>query len=80
MNTDIETTEIFKTAKKTIEQFYNNSCEEDLLAKYIAEDISLAVVAVYGKGNKAKYLLDAISNRVQSWCNPALDDSEENNK
>lgn len=69
---EIETTKIYETAKSEIEQFYNVGTDLDLLARYIAEDISLAVVAIYGKGHDAKYLLDAISNKVQSWCNPAL--------
>ena len=69
---DIETTKIYETAKSEIEQFYNVGTDLDLLARYIAEDISLAVVAIYGKTDAAKYLLNAIANKVQSWCNPAL--------
>lgn len=77
MAREIETTEIYKTALETIRQFYNVGTEKDLLARYIAEDISLAVTAVYGTGNEAKYLLDAISNKVQSWCNPVLEEDDE---
>lgn len=73
-----ETTEIYEAAKKTIEQFYNVGTEKDVLAQYIAEDISLAVTEIYGKGHEAEYLLDAISHRVQSWCNPALNDEDDN--
>jgi hypothetical protein len=74
---EIETTKIYETAKSEIEQFYNVGTDLDLLARYIAEDISLAVVAIYGKTHVAKYLLDAISHKVQGWCNPVLNDEEE---
>ncbi|MBR4276500.1 MAG: hypothetical protein IKQ32_06000 [Prevotella sp.] len=73
----METTKIYETAKEEIVQFYNVGTDKDVLARYIAEDISLAVVAIYGKGSDAKYLLDAIANKVQSWCNPVLNDDEE---
>jgi len=71
---DIETTKIYGAAKDVVEQHYNAGTEKDLLARYIAEDISLAVVEVFGRTNDAKYLLDALANKVQSWCNPILDD------
>ena len=75
-----ETTKIFDAAKEVIEQHYNNNTSVDIVGAYIAEDISQAVVEIYGKGYNAKHLLDAIAHGVQSWCNPALnDDDEEDN-
>lgn len=72
-----ETTKIYDAAKEVIEQHYNNGTDIELMAQFIAEDISMAVTAIYGKGSIAKYLLDTISYRVQGWCNPALDDEED---
>ena len=69
---DIETTKIYTSAKEVIEDHYNNNTSLDLLGAYIAEDISLAVAEVYGKGMSAEYLLNVISNKVQAWCNPVL--------
>lgn len=67
----------YEAAREFIEMHYNNSTDRDQLAAFMAEDISRAVADIYGKGNAARYLLDAISCRVQSWCNPALNDEEE---
>lgn len=72
-----ETSKIFEAAKEAIEGWYNNGIDIELLAQYIAEDISLAVVNVYGKGSTAKGVLDGISYRVQGGCNPALKDANE---
>ena len=66
----------YEAAREFIEMHYNNSTDRDQLAAFMAEDISRAVADIYGKGNAARYLLDAISCRVQSWCNPALNDEE----
>ena len=77
MAKDFETTKIYDAAKDVIGQHYNSGTEDDLLAQYIAEDISLAVAEQYGKGATAKHILDKISYHVQSWCNPVL--SEEDN-
>ena len=66
----------YETAREFIKMHYNNSTDRDQLAAFMAEDISRAVADIYGKGNAARYLLDAISCRVQSWCNPALNDEE----
>lgn len=65
-----------EAAREFIEMHYNHSTDRDQLAAFMAEDISRAVADIYGKGNAARYLLDAISCRVQSWCNPALNDEE----
>lgn len=67
----------YEAAREFIEMHYNNSTDRDQIAAFMAEDISRAVADIYGKGNAARYLLDAISCRVQSWCNPALNDEEE---
>ena len=67
-----ETTKIYDAAKEVIEQHRNENTTPDLLARYVAEDISKAVVAVYGKSNDARYLLDTMSYYVQGWCNPEL--------
>ena len=69
----MENTTFFNELKSLIENHYNNNTDRDTLGSFIAEDISNAVVEVYGKGS-APYLLDVISHRVQSWCNPALND------
>ena len=66
----------YEAAREFIENHYNHSTDRDQLAVFMAEDISRAVADIYGKGNAARYLLDAISCRVQSWCNPALNDEE----
>jgi hypothetical protein len=72
-----ETTKIYTSAKEDIQDHYNNNTSLDLLGAYIAKDISLAVAEVYGKGNKAEYLLNVISNKVQAWCNPVLNDEDD---
>ena len=66
----------YEAAREFIENHYNHSTDRDQIAAFMAEDISRAVADIYGKGNAARYLLDAISCRVQSWCNPALNDEE----
>ena len=78
MAKDMETTEIYEVARKTIKNFHDVGTEKGLLARYIAEDISLAVVENYGQGDDARYLLDAIGHCMQSWCNPALEEECEN--
>ena len=76
----METTKIYEATKEVVEEYNNNSVENDEVAKFIAEDISLAIVKIYGKGATAKYILDTISYHVQAWCNPALEDnSDEDN-
>jgi hypothetical protein len=65
-----------EAAREFIEMHYNHITDRDQIAAFMAEDISRAVADIYGKGNAARYLLDAISCRVQSWCNPALNDEE----
>ena len=65
----------YEAAREFIEMHYNRSTDRDQLAAFMAEDISRAVAEVFGK-SRAAYLLDAISCRVQSWCNPALNDEE----
>lgn len=66
----------YEAAREFIEMHYNHSTDRDQIAAFMAEDISRAVADIYGKGNAARYLLDAISCRVQSWCNPALNDED----
>ena len=66
----------YEAAREFIENHYNHSTDRDQIAAFMAEDISRAVADIYGKGNAARYLLDANSCRVQSWCNPALNDEE----
>ena len=65
----------YEAAREFIEMHYNNSTDRDQIAAFMAEDISRAVAEVFGK-SRAAYLLDAISCRVQSWCNPALNDED----
>ena len=65
----------YEAAREFIENHYNHSTDRDQLAAFMAEDISRAVAEVFGK-SRAAYLLDAISCRVQSWCNPALNDED----
>ena len=65
----------YEAAREFIENHYNHSTDRDQLAAFMAEDISRAAAEVFGK-SRAAYLLDAISCRVQSWCNPALNDEE----
>jgi len=65
-----------EAARDIVEDFYNNSEDTDTIARTIAESISRAVTAYYGKGSTAKYLLDTISYHVQGFCNPALNDSD----
>jgi hypothetical protein len=65
----------YEAAREFIEMHYNNSTDRDQLAAFIAEDISRAAAEVFGK-SRAAYLLDVIANRVQSHCNPALNDEE----
>ena len=66
---------IEEAAREFIENHYNHSTDRDQIAAFMAEDISRAAAEVFGK-SRAAYLLDAISCRVQSWCNPALNDEE----
>ena len=54
--------------------------EQDARARLAAtansyEASAHAAAEVFGK-SRAAYLLDAISCRVQSWCNPALNDED----
>ena len=65
----------YEAAREFIEMHYNNSTDRDQLAAFMAKDISRAAAEVFGK-SRAAYLLDAISCRVQSWCNPALNDED----
>ena len=65
----------YEAAREFLENHYNHSTDRDQLAAFMAEDISRAAAEVFGK-SRAAYLLDAISCRVQSWCNPALNDEE----
>ena len=65
----------YEIAREFMEIHYNNNTDRDTLAAFMAEDISRAAVEVFGKG-PAAYLLDVIANRVQSWCNPALNDED----
>ena len=65
----------YEAAREFIENHYNHSTDRDQIAAFMAEDISRAAAEVFGK-SRAAYLLDAISCRVQSWCNPALNDEE----
>lgn len=66
----------YEAAREFIEMHYNHSTDRDQIAAFMAEDISRAAADIYGKGNAAAYLLDVIANRVQSWCNPALSDED----
>lgn len=65
----------YEAAREFIENHYNHSTDRDQIAAFMAEDISRAAAEVFGK-SRAAYLLDAISCRVQSWCNPALNDED----
>ena len=65
----------YEAAREFIENHYNHSTDRDQIAAFMAEDISRAAAEVFGK-SRAAYLLDAISCRVQSWCNPALSDDD----
>ena len=65
-----------EAVREEMESHYNNGDSNDETARAIAKVISRAVADIYGKGNAARYLLDAISCRVQSWCNPALNDED----
>ena len=65
----------YEAAREFIEMHYNHSTDRDQIAAFMAEDISRAAADVFGKG-PAAYLLDVIANRVQSWCNPALSDED----
>ena len=73
---NIETTKIYEAAKDVLEDFYNNSVDNDQVARFIAEDISLAIAERYGKGFTAKYIMDQVSYHVQSWCNPVLNSED----
>lgn len=65
-----------EAVREEVESHYNNGDSNDETARAIAKVISRAVADIYGKGNAARYILDAISCRVQSWCNPALNDED----
>ncbi len=71
----MEETTLFYELKSFIENHYNHNTDRDTLGAFIAEEVSRAAVEVYGRSSAA-YLLDVISNQVQSWCNPALNDED----
>ena len=68
----MEKTKIYDVVKEIAQTHYNNGDNKADLAKWIAEDISLAIKDVYGKGGSAKEILNDVSYRVQAWCNPVF--------
>lgn len=65
-----------EAGRDEVESHYNNGDSNDETAQAIAKAISRAVADIYGKGNAARYILDAVSYHVQGHCNPALSDED----